>query len=184
MPGGGPLAGARTRTGAGEAVLGVEAELVVHLPLLGVAEDVVGFLNVLEALLGGFVAGVEVGMVLARQLAVGLADIVRGGLARHPEGFVIIVLGSGRHIKGLWGQGSGVRESGERNQSRASPIPDPESLIPTSCRLRRRTRRRLRRGLSCRHRHRRRRTGAACRRAGRWGRRPCTWLRPACGWRW
>ena len=81
---------------AGKAVLGIEAVLVVHLALLRVAQDVVGFLDVLEALLGGLVPGVQVGMILARELPVGLADLVRGGLARNAQRFVIVVLGS-RH---------------------------------------------------------------------------------------
>ena len=81
---------------AGIAVLRIEAELVVHLTLLGVAQDVVGFLDVLEALLGGLVARIQIGMVLARELAVGLADFVRIGVARHAQRFVVVVLGS-RH---------------------------------------------------------------------------------------
>ena len=94
MPGCGPCAARRPGAGAGEAVLRIEAELVVHLALLGVAQDVVGFLNVLEALLGGLVPGIQIGMILARELPVRLADLVRGGLARNAQRFVIVVLGS------------------------------------------------------------------------------------------
>ena len=69
----------------GGTVVGIEAELIVHLALLRVAQDVVGFLDLLEALLGGFVAGIQVGMILARQLAVRLADIVVLGIARDAQ---------------------------------------------------------------------------------------------------
>src|ERR1017187_439275 len=87
--------GAR-RAGAGKAVVGIETELVVHGTLLGVAQYVVGFLDVFEALLGGLVTRVEVGMVLAGELAIGLADFLRIGFARYAQRFVVVVLGS-RH---------------------------------------------------------------------------------------
>src|SRR5579863_3227780 len=57
-------------------VVGIKAVLIVDLPLLGIAQNVVGFLDFLEALLGGFIAGVQVGMILARKLAVRFADLV------------------------------------------------------------------------------------------------------------
>ena len=50
---------------------------VVLLPLLGVGEDVVGGLHLLEHLLGLGVARVLVRVVLPRELAVGLLDLVR-----------------------------------------------------------------------------------------------------------
>src|SRR5205085_1459592 len=52
------------------------AERVVLLPLLGVGEQVVGVLNLLEPLLRGRISGIAVGVVLARKLAVGLLDLV------------------------------------------------------------------------------------------------------------
>ena len=52
------------------------AAAVVLLALLGVAEHVVGLGDLLEALLGLLVAGVAVGVVLARELAVGLLDLL------------------------------------------------------------------------------------------------------------
>src|ERR1017187_4265125 len=84
------------RAGAGKTVIGIETELVVHGTLLGVAQYVVGFLDVLEALLGGLVTRVEVGVVLAGELAIGLADFLRIGFARYAQRFVVVVLGS-RH---------------------------------------------------------------------------------------
>ena len=54
----------------------VGAELVVLLALLGVAEHLVGLVDLLELRLGGLVAGVHVGMVLAGELAVRLLDLL------------------------------------------------------------------------------------------------------------
>ena len=67
------------------AVFRIVADLIVHLLLLRIAQDVVGFLDLLETILGGFVAGIEIGMMLARKLTVRLADVVRSGVALHPE---------------------------------------------------------------------------------------------------
>ena len=54
----------------------VEPAAVVLLALVGVAEDVVGGLDLLEALLGLGVVRVAVGVVLADELAVRLLDLV------------------------------------------------------------------------------------------------------------
>ena len=56
----GPRARPAPRRPPRDAVLRIEAELIVHLALLGVAQNVVGFLNVLEALLGGLVARIQI----------------------------------------------------------------------------------------------------------------------------
>ena len=73
-----------------------EAELVVHLLLLGIAQDVVGFLDLLEAVLGGLVARVDVRMVLARQLSVRLLYLFLGGGSLNAQDFVEILV-SVRH---------------------------------------------------------------------------------------
>src|SRR5919206_513555 len=52
------------------------AARVVLLALLGVGQDRVRALDLLEALLGGLVAGVAVRVVLARELAVRLLDVL------------------------------------------------------------------------------------------------------------
>ena len=57
-----------------------DAALVVLLALLGVGQDRVRLLHLLEALLGLLVARVLVRVVLARELAVGLLDLVGRGL--------------------------------------------------------------------------------------------------------
>ena len=79
---GGEAAAAEPRAAA-EA--GEHAAGVVLLALLGVRERVVGLLDLLEALLGLRVVLVAVGVVLARQLAVGALDLVRGRLAARPR---------------------------------------------------------------------------------------------------
>src|SRR5690606_33153011 len=86
----GPCAGAP----AGETCAhGPEAaDLVVLLALLGVADHVVGGRDLLEALLGGLVARVGVGVVLARELPVGVLDLLLGGGLADPEDSVVILL--------------------------------------------------------------------------------------------
>ena len=63
---------------------------VVLLALLGVAEHVVGLGDLLEARLGLLVVGVAVGVVLARELAVGLLDLLGGRLLVDPERLVVV----------------------------------------------------------------------------------------------
>ena len=62
-----------------------DAALVVLLALVGIADYVVGGLDLLEALLGGVVVRVAVGVVLARELAVGLLDVLLRGLLVYAE---------------------------------------------------------------------------------------------------
>jgi hypothetical protein len=76
----GVLAACGGGRGGGVDGVGVEAELVEDLALFVVGEDVVGFGDLLELFFGLLVAGVDVGVVLARELAEGLADLVRGGV--------------------------------------------------------------------------------------------------------
>src|SRR5205823_3836857 len=64
------------------------AEGVVLLPLLGIREQVVRALDLLEPLLGGRVAGVAVRVVLARELAVGLLDLLGARVLRDAEDLV------------------------------------------------------------------------------------------------
>ena len=64
------------------------AEAVVRLPLLGIREDVVGSLDVLEPLLRGRVARVAVRVELAGELAVRLLDLVVGRRLRDAEDVV------------------------------------------------------------------------------------------------
>src|SRR5690606_1952537 len=79
-------------TAAGEAGRGgpEAAHLVVLLAPLGVADHVVGGGDLLEPLLGGGVAGVGVGVVLAGQLPVRALDLLGGGRLRHAEDPVVV----------------------------------------------------------------------------------------------
>ena len=68
------------------------AELIVPLTLRGVAEDLVCLVDLLEFRLGRLVAGIHIGVVLFRQLAVCFFQIVRGGILRDAKHFIIIPL--------------------------------------------------------------------------------------------
>ena len=71
--------------------LPVASERVVLLALLGVAENLVGLLDLLESFFGRLgVVGVGVGMPLARQFAIGRLDVFLGGRLRHAEDLVIV----------------------------------------------------------------------------------------------
>ena len=79
-------------------VVGIEAELVVNLPLLGIAENVIRFGNSLKFLFGTFVSWIDVRMILSRQLAKRLADLLRRGVLLYAEDGVII-FGCSWHIQ-------------------------------------------------------------------------------------
>ena len=63
------------RRGELSAILPVGTKLIVAFALLGIGEDVVGFVNLLELVFGYLVAGVHVGVVLAGKLTIGLTDL-------------------------------------------------------------------------------------------------------------
>jgi len=65
-------------------------ELVVERAFLGIREHLVGLVELLEARLGLLVAGVNVGVILPRQLAEGGADLLLGGALLQPERGVIV----------------------------------------------------------------------------------------------
>jgi hypothetical protein len=73
------------------------APAVVLLALLGIGQHRVGLADLLELGLGLLVAGVDVGMVLARELAVGGLDVLFGRGAADAEHRVVIAFGGGRH---------------------------------------------------------------------------------------
>jgi len=76
---------------------GLVAEAVVRGALVGAAEHLVGLAQLLELVLRRFIAGILVRMVLHRQLAVGLLDLLRGGAAFDAQDVVIIAFGR-RHL--------------------------------------------------------------------------------------
>ena len=82
-PAGGP--GVYIRCGA------AGAEAVVLVSALGVAEDLIGGVCFLEALLGGLVVGIAIGVVLLRQPAVGLFDLLLGRVAADAEDLVRVL---------------------------------------------------------------------------------------------
>src|SRR5947199_785478 len=79
-------------------IVRVEAEMVVHLALLRIAEYVVSFGEGLKFFFGSFVSGIDVRMIFARKLAECLADFLGGGGLFYAEDFVIVFLGGGCHL--------------------------------------------------------------------------------------
>src|SRR6266850_1100870 len=82
---------------AGRNVVAVKAVLVVDLSLLRIGEHVVGFLQLLEFFFRGLVAGIQVRVILSRQLAKRRANILRRRFARHTQQFVIVSFGGCWH---------------------------------------------------------------------------------------
>jgi hypothetical protein len=73
---------------------GIDLASVEALALGGVREEIVGGVDRLELRLGLFLPGVEVGVVLLGELAVGLAELLLRDVALHAENGVRVV---GRH---------------------------------------------------------------------------------------
>ncbi len=99
-------AAAGAAAGAGAGVEGGVSVLVVGGAFLGVADGFVGFAEFLEFFLGGLVAGVFVGVVFDGEFAVGLFDVVVGGVAGDAEDFVVIPFGH-RSGGGFFGDDDG-----------------------------------------------------------------------------
>src|SRR4029453_11549414 len=133
------------------------AHLVVLLALLLVAEHVVGRRDLFESILRVLVPGVGVGVVLLGQLAVGLLDLGRGGVLRHAEDLVVVLLKPLATHVAVHGSSSRARRA-RRERSRDG------SRCPAACIPDERPPRRAGRP------HRRR--SASTPRA-RWGRTPC-----------
>ena len=68
-------------------------EPIVGTALVVVLEDVVGLLDLLEALLGGFVARIDVGMELAGQPAIGLLNLGLRGPPGQAQNLVVVAFG-------------------------------------------------------------------------------------------
>src|SRR5260221_4762920 len=75
----------------GETAVGIEALLIVHLAFLGLAQNVVGFLQLLEAILGRLVARIEIRVIFARKTPVRLPDVVGGCLPVDLKGLLIVL---------------------------------------------------------------------------------------------
>src|SRR3981189_1867831 len=72
-------------------VVRVEAKLVINLPLLLVAQNIVGFRDLLELLLRLLVPRIHVRVILARSLAKLLANLVRGRRLLYTQCAVVIL---------------------------------------------------------------------------------------------
>ena len=83
-------------TTAGHALLeGGMAEAVIGRALLFVLQDVVGFVQFLEFLLGGLVARILVRVILHRRLAECLLDGIAVGVTGYAQQFIIVLLRHG-----------------------------------------------------------------------------------------
>ena len=68
------------------------AEFVIEFSFLFVAQDIVGDREILESVLGVFVARIDVGMIFARKLAVGLADVFVGSAALDAKNLLVVAI--------------------------------------------------------------------------------------------
>ena len=101
---------------------------VIRLALVGVRQDVVRLRDPLEALLRLLVALVAVRVILARELAVGLLDLLVGGVLADPQ--LLVVVGPFSHLRSP----SSPRRSPARGAGCSRPVgsragrPRPRSL--------------------------------------------------------
>src|SRR5580704_1429072 len=79
-------------------IVGVKANLIVNLALLGIAQDIIGFGDGLKLLLSSLVAWVDVRMILTRQLTKSFTDVVGGSRLLYAEDLVIVFFGSSGHL--------------------------------------------------------------------------------------
>src|ERR1700722_11756792 len=78
-------------------VVGIKPELIVYLPLFGIAQNVVGLGQRLELFFSPLVAGIYIRMVFARQLTKRLTNLLRRRGLLDPKDFVIIFFGCRGH---------------------------------------------------------------------------------------
>ena len=88
--------------------------MLILFPLFGVAEDFVGFADILELLLGGLIAGVYVRMVFPGELAVGRLDLLVLGRPANPQYLIVVLISGTIHVCALRSKFrySGIRYSG------------------------------------------------------------------------
>ena len=80
-------------------IVAVKAVLVVHLPLLGIGQNVVGFLQLLELFFRGLIPRIQVRVIFARELAECRANLLRIGLSRNSQQLVIVLFGRRCHFQ-------------------------------------------------------------------------------------
>ena len=64
---------------------GTMTELVIFLPEFGIAEDMIGFRDLLETALGLLIPWVQVGVMLASQSTIGFLDLFVRGRTLDPK---------------------------------------------------------------------------------------------------
>src|SRR5262245_49403788 len=78
------------RTGPLPCLLEARAELVVHPPLLLVAENVVRLLHFLKPLLSRLVVWIQIRVIFLSQLAIGLLNVVPARTTGQTQNFVVV----------------------------------------------------------------------------------------------
>ena len=68
----------------------VEAVLIVHGPLFGIAQNIVGFLHLLESLFSRLVPGIDIGMIFSCHAPVRLFYLRLLGVSRNTQNSVIV----------------------------------------------------------------------------------------------
>ena len=133
----------------------VHAELIVAGTLFGVGQDFVGLVQFLEAGLGVFVVGVQVGVTFLRQLPVSLFDVVLAGVLRNAQHLIIISFCCRSQLSHLSARmrrdeieitDCFIRRKGAPFSGRALPCGSDKFVIIRRCRRRCRIRRRSGRG--------------------------------------
>src|SRR5437016_11365303 len=74
------------------------AILIVLRALVSVAQDLMGFTDLLELVFGGFVAGVDIRVVLTRELAIGGFDLLLIRRSRDSQYLVIVFVARSIHV--------------------------------------------------------------------------------------
>ena len=71
-------------------LLPIGPQLIVFAPFLRVSQNLVSLVDLFEALLGPFVARVNVRVIFAGQTAIGFLDLLLAGVPIYPQNLVIV----------------------------------------------------------------------------------------------
>jgi hypothetical protein len=74
-----------------DAVLPVGPKLIVSLALLGIREHFIRLVDFLEALFSGAIPGIQIRVMLPRELTVGLSDLVIRSIPLYTQSLVIVL---------------------------------------------------------------------------------------------
>src|SRR5205085_2834734 len=72
--------------------LPIATEAIIFFALLLVRQHFVGFVDRFEFRLGLFIAGIDIRVILARQLTIRLLNLGSAGAALNPKGFIIVLV--------------------------------------------------------------------------------------------